>query len=96
MTKDRIRELEEEFITWSNILDEELIRYNSDRSSYPIKYLLKKDAFFHDLLEKLDHKNEEYIRLTGLEFCHPNFEKAMWRLEVILDLIYCEIESRRT
>lgn len=95
MIKKRIRELEKEFVIWSNILDEELIKYYYDISSYSRKYLLREDEFFHKLLEELDRKNEEYICLAGAKWAYPNFEKASWRLNRILDLIYVEIESRR-
>lgn len=95
MNSNRVSELEKEFITWSNILDTELIKYYYSRDKFSHEYLLDKDSFFHGLLADLDSKNEEYIRLTKSQWAHPNFEKASWRLNLILDIIYCEIESRK-
>ena len=58
-------------------------------------YLLDEDSFFHDVLQDLDRKNEEYLCLKAAKWCHPNFEKASWRLNRILDIICSEIETRR-
>ena len=95
MAVDRVRELEKEFIIWSNIFDEELVRYYSNKGSYSKKYLSDEEEYFHKLLEELDSKNEEYLCLAGAKWAHPNFEKCNWRLNIILDLIYAEIESRK-
>lgn len=95
MIGKKIKELEREFIGWSNILDEELVRYNSLASSCSREYLLDEEEYFHKLLNELDKKNEEYLCLTGVKYCHPDFENASFRLNRILDLIYCEIESRK-
>lgn len=95
MIVKRIRELEKDFIIWSNILDEELIKYHSNKGSYSRLYLSEENDFFYCLLEELDRKNEEYLCLAGAKWAHPNFEKASWRLNAIMDLIYCEIESRK-
>jgi len=95
MLADRVFELEKEFIIWGEILDEELIRYSYNLQSYKRKYLIAEDDFFQELLIDLDKKNEEYLKITEDEYCHPNYEKCSWRLNTILDIIYSEIESRR-
>jgi len=95
MIEKRIRELEIEFVIWSNILDDELMRYHYNRGSYSREYLLDEDKSFHGLLNDLDRKNEEYLCRVGAKFCHPNFEKCSWRLNRILDLIDIEIDSRK-
>lgn len=95
MVEKRIGELEKEFVSLSNILDEELIRYYYNAGSYDHDYLLEEDAFFHGLLNELDRKNEEYLCLAGSKYCHPDFENASWRLNRILDLIDIEIDSRK-
>jgi hypothetical protein len=96
MSCDRIRELEREFIIWSNILDDELMKYNSRAvDSYTSQFLLEEDSFFHDLLEEFDSKNKEYLKLIGNpKLTHPNYEKLDWRINLIIEWINYEIRIR--
>jgi len=95
MIEKRIKELESDFVIWSNILDDELIKYHNSVNSCSREYLLDEDEYLHKLLNELDKKNEEYLCLAGAKWAHPDFENASFRLDRILDLIYEQIESRK-
>lgn len=95
MIEKRVSELESEFVIWSNILDDELMRYNSFAGSYSKEYLSEENKYFCELLSELDKKNEKYLCLVKAKWAHPNFEKCSWRLNTLLDVIYGVIESRK-
>lgn len=95
MIEEKLNELKSGFIFWSNFLDDELwiMYYISDRLSNNV--LDNKKFFYYDMLEDLYRMNEQYLCLEGARFAHPNYEKAAWRLNRLLDLISSEIDARK-
>jgi len=92
----RIQWLEEEFIDWSEKVDEELLEFYEEFENHPLDYLRKLYNFYSNSLTEARELDYEYRYLFRYsKESHPNYEKLFWRLDLLLDLIDDEIEERK-